>query len=280
MQNLTNISVIKKLAEKYGFSFSKSLGQNFIVNPGICPKIAENISTANVLEIGPGIGVLTTEIAKKAKKVTAVEIDKTLLPVLDETLKQFDNVEIINGDFLNLDLKQLINTRFCDEKVTVCANLPYYITTPIIMKILEEGVNIDSLILMVQKEMAQRITCSIPSREMGSISLAIRYYSDPQILFGVSKGSFYPAPNVDSAVIKLSVREHPPEAVTDKEAFFRVVRAAFSQRRKTLANSLSAGLNIDKSAVLEAAAELGLSPSVRPEQLSFKDYAGISRLVC
>ena len=278
MSNLSNISTIKNILSKYGFSFSKSLGQNFLINPSVCPKMAEYCTSnpeGGVIEIGPGIGVLTYELAKRAKKVVAIELDKRLLPVLDDTLGEFDNVKVINGDVLKMDINKIIDDEFAGMSVSICANLPYYITSPIIMKLLEENVNIESLTVMVQKEAADRI-CALPgSRNSGAISLAVNYYSEPRILFQVSKGSFMPAPKVDSSVIKLNIRKNPPVNVENRDLLFKVIKAGFSQRRKTLVNCLSSSFGLEKSALVPVLEKGGLNPSIRAEALTLQDFAFI-----
>lgn len=279
MENLTNIGVIKDIFERHGFTFSKALGQNFIVNPSICPKIAEmgNAKAGfGVIEIGTGVGVLTHELAKRADKVVAVEIDTRLMPILEETLAEHDNVKIINADVMKTDLKAVIEENFHGMDVAVCANLPYYITSPILMYLLESRLPVKSITVMVQKEAGVRL-CSEPgSRECGAITAAVRYYCEPKLLFNVSRGSFMPAPNVDSCVIRLDVHEKPAVEVTDEEFFFKTVRGAFSQRRKTLANSLSSSMGMEKSAVMEAIRSAELSENVRPEQLSLQQLADVS----
>lgn len=275
MENLSNISVIKKLFEKHGFSFSKTLGQNFLVNPSICPRIAEQGNAKEgfgIIEIGTGIGVLTNELAKNADKVVAVEIDDRLIPILDETLSEYDNVKIINADVMKIDLAQVIKDEFDGLEVAVCANLPYYITSPIIMMLLEQRLPIKSVTVMVQKEAGQRLCAEMASRDMGAVTVAVRYFSEPKILFNVSNGSFMPAPNVDSCVVRFDIKNQTPEGVTDEKFFFKVVRGAFSQRRKTLANSISASFSIDKQKVFEAIEKSGLAQTVRPEQLSMDEF--------
>ena len=250
MENLSNISVIRDVLSRHGFSFSKGLGQNFLINPTVCPRMAEMGNAKpgwGIIEIGAGVGVLTAELARRADKVVCIEIDSRLLPVLDETLAEFDNIKIVNEDVLKVDLHKLIEQEFAGMPVAVCANLPYYITSPIIMNLLEAHLPIASLTVMVQKEAAARLCAEPGSREVGAVSIAVRYYSDPKILFQVSRGSFLPAPDVDSTVIRLDVRDRPPVEVGSEEQFLKVVRAAFSQRRKTLPNPLSAGLGIPKS---------------------------------
>lgn len=280
MQNLTNISVVKDILSRHGFTFSKSLGQNFIVNPSVCPRIAEEGGAAagtGVIEIGTGVGVLTAELAKRADKVVAVEIDDRLIPVLSETLSDFDNVKIINEDVLKVDLDKVIEEEFQGMDVYVCANLPYYITSPIIMSLLESRLNIRAITVMVQKEAATRLTAELGTRDVGAVTVAVRYYSEPKLLFNVSRGSFMPSPNVDSAVIRLDIKNE--KKVDDEKHFFKVVRAAFSQRRKTLSNSLSSGLSMDKKVITEAIKSAGLSESIRPEQLSMEDFINIAESV-
>lgn len=280
MQNLTNISVVKDILSRHGFTFSKSLGQNFIINPSVCPRIAEEggaTSGTGVIEIGTGVGVLTAELAKRADKVVAVEIDDRLIPVLSETLSDFDNVKIINEDVLKVDLNKVIEEEFSGMDVYVCANLPYYITSPIIMSLLESRLNIKAITVMVQKEAATRLTAELGTRDVGAVTVAVRYYSEPKLLFNVSRGSFMPSPNVDSAVIRLDIKNE--KKVDDEKHFFKVVRAAFSQRRKTLSNSLSSGLSMDKKVIAEAIKSAGLPESVRPEQLSMEDFINIAESV-
>lgn len=278
MKRLSDIGTIKEILGKHGFTFSKALGQNFLVNPSVCPRMAE-LSGADkgvgVLEIGPGIGVLTNELCQLAEKVVAVELDKRLLPVLDETLAEYDNVKIINADVLKLDLNSLIAEEFPGMEVVVCANLPYYITSPVIMKLLEDRLPISAITVMVQKEAAQRICAEVGSRESGAVTVSVNYYAKPKLLFGVSAGSFMPAPKVDSAVIRLDILSGPPVSC-DEKAFFRVVKAAFAQRRKVIANSLGAGLGIDKAAVTAALEAAGIPLNKRAEQLSLEDFASIA----
>lgn len=280
MENLSNISTIKKICEKFGFSFSKSLGQNFLVNPGICPKIAEMggaTPETGVIEIGTGFGVLTHELAKRAKKVVAVELDTRLLPVLEYTLSEHKNIKVINEDILKVDLKKLIEEEFEGMDVYVCANLPYYITSPVIMKLLEEKLPIKAITVMVQKEAAVRLCAKLPSRDCGAVTVAVRYYSEPKTLFTVSRGSFMPAPNVDSAVIRLDVKENNNLSEKEEEKLFSVVKGAFSQRRKTLLNTLSSHFKISKEEVLNAIKSANLKETARAEELSLEDFIAISR---
>lgn len=279
MENLSNISVIRDVLSRHGFSFSKGLGQNFLINPTVCPRMAEMGNAKpgwGIIEIGAGVGVLTAELARRADKVVCIEIDSRLLPVLDETLSEFDNIKIVNEDVLKVDLHKLIEQEFAGMPVAVCANLPYYITSPIIMNLLEAHLPIASLTVMVQKEAAARLCAEPGSREVGAVSIAVRYYSDPKILFQVSRGSFLPAPDVDSTVIRLDVRDRPPVEVGSEEQFFKVVRAAFSQRRKTLPNTLSAGLGIPKAQAIEMLEKAGIPTNLRAEQLTLDQFALLS----
>lgn len=274
MNNLSDISVIKAVLARHGFTFSKALGQNFIINPYVCPRIAEEGGAregVGVLEVGAGIGVLTAELAKRADKVVCVELDERLLPVLDETLGEFDNVKIINGDILKVNLHEILREEFGDMPVVVCANLPYYITSPVIMLLLESRLNIESITVMVQKEAAQRLCAEVGSRDSGAVTVAVNFYAEAQKLFDVSRGSFMPSPNVDSAVIRLDIRNDPPVEVSDEKFFFRMVRAAFSQRRKTASNGISAGTGIPKPTVTEAIENAGLPSGVRAESLTMDE---------
>lgn len=274
MEGLYEIKKINDILERHNFSFSKKLGQNFLINPGVCPKIAEMGNAAKgfgVIEVGTGIGVLTHELAKRADKVCAVELDERLLPVLAETLSEHNNVKIFNDDIMKINLHKLIDEEFEGLNVAVCANLPYYITSPVIMRLLEERLPIRSVTVMVQKEAGTRLCAQLGTRESGAVTFAVRYFSEPKLLFNVSRGSFYPAPNVDSCVIRFDIRENTPENVADEKFFFRVVRAAFQQRRKTLCNSVSAALGIVKSDVTKAAVCAGLDPSIRPEAMKMDE---------
>lgn len=279
MNRLSDIGTIKDILSRHGFTFSKSLGQNFLINPSVCPRMAELSgvdSGVGVIEIGPGIGVLTNELCRLADKVVAVELDKRLLPVLEETLGEYDNLRVVNADVLELDLHRLIEEEFEGMEVVVCANLPYYITSPVIMKLLEDKLPIKAITVMVQKEAAQRICAEVGSRQSGAVTVSVNFYAKPEMLFGVSAGSFMPAPKVDSAVIRLDVLSKPPVEVESEEKFFAVVKAAFSQRRKILANSLSSGLSLDKSRVFEILQECGIPENIRAEKLSLQNFADIA----
>lgn len=282
MLNLSGPAEIRKIMSKYGFNMSKALGQNFITDPGVCPKIAENAGVTpdtGVLEIGPGIGVLTAELASRAKKVVAVEIDKRLLPVLKETLADFDNITLINADVLKLDLHALIAENFADMDVVVCANLPYYITSPIVTALLEAKLAINSITVMVQKEAAERICAAMPSRAAGAVTAFVRWHSEPEILFEVKREAFMPPPDVTSAVIRLHMREKPPVEVEDEAMFFKVVKGAFSQRRKTISNCLSSFFAMDKAKTNEIIMAAGVSPAARAEQLKLEDFARIADML-
>lgn len=275
---LTDLGVIKDLFNRHGFSFTKSLGQNFLINPSICPKIAELGGCGKdicSLEIGTGIGVLTKELALRSKKTVAIEIDKGLQPILAETLYDFSNIDIIFADFMEIDLKKLFEEKFKNEEVVICANLPYYITSPVIMRILEEKLPVKSLTVMVQREAADRICARVGSRECGALTVAVNYYSDPKKLFNVSRGSFAPSPNVDSSVIRLDIDYNQKYSVSDERLFFRTVKSAFSQRRKQMVNPLSSDLHIEKQQMAEIMTAAGIKNTARAEELSMKDFISL-----
>ncbi|MGN0468033.1 MAG: 16S rRNA (adenine(1518)-N(6)/adenine(1519)-N(6))-dimethyltransferase RsmA [Acutalibacteraceae bacterium] len=276
MADLSDISVIKGILSKHGFTFSKALGQNFLINPSVCPKMAQMCGAdeeTGVIEIGPGIGVLTKELALRAKKVVCIELDERLLPVLDETLGEFDNVKIINGDILKIDLKKLIEEEFAGMKVVVCANLPYYITSPVIMRLLESKLPISAVTVMIQKEVADRLCAEAGSRNAGAITVSVNYFAKAQKLFDVSKGSFMPAPKVDSAVIKLDIKEKPDVFVSDENKFFKMVKAAFAMRRKTALNAISAGMGMEKEKVANAIEKSGFDLNIRAEKMTLEELA-------
>ncbi|MDR0943680.1 MAG: 16S rRNA (adenine(1518)-N(6)/adenine(1519)-N(6))-dimethyltransferase RsmA [Ruminococcus sp.] len=279
--NLTDIGVIKQIQSEFGFEFSKGLGQNFLINPSVSPRIAEYGCDENtgVIEIGAGFGVLTKELCIRAKRVVCIELDKKLLPVLKKTVP-FDNLNVINEDILKCDLSEIIRTHFSDiKKIAVCANLPYYITSPVIMKLLESKIPFESITVMVQKEAAERFCAECGTRESGAVTYAVAYYSKPEILFGVSRGSFFPPPNVDSTVIRLTLHKSPPVEVWDEPFFFSLIKAAFSQRRKTFINSVSNGTDIPKSDILSALQSLGIREDIRPERLTLTQFADISNVL-
>ena len=277
--DLSNKRTIEKLLSEAGFTFKKSLGQNFLTDPSVCPAMAEAAADADtgVIEIGPGIGVLTVELAEIAKKVIAVELDERLRPILAKTLEDYPNASVIFSDVLKLDLKKLIEDEFSHcKRVTICANLPYYITSPIIMSLLESRLPVESITVMVQKEAAERLTADIPGRAVGAVTLAAAFYAERELLFGVPRGSFTPSPNVDSAVIQFAVRQTPAAEVRDEKTLFRLIRGAFEHRRKTLVNSVSAAGVVSKQALTEALEKLSIPLTVRAEQLSLEQFAALA----
>ncbi len=282
MKNLSDINVIKSVMGRHGVTFNKGLGQNFLVDPGVCPQMADfaNLDENTcAIEIGPGVGVLTAELAKRAGKVLSFEVDTRLLPVLDETLAEFNNVEIINQDIMKADLKAIIEEKCKGMDIAVCANLPYYITSPIIMLLLESRLPIKSITVMVQKEAADRLCAEVGSRDGGAVTVAVSYYAVAEKLFYVPKESFLPPPKVNSEVIRLTVRKNPPVEVADEKKFFKVVKAAFSQRRKTAENSLSSGLGIPKPQIAEALEKAGLERTVRAEKMTMEDFAKLAEML-
>ena len=277
--NLADINSIKKLLSSQGFSFKKSLGQNFLINGEVCPAMAEAACDDNtgVLEIGPGIGVLTEQLSKRAKKVVAIELDSRLEKLLKITLADCKNVEIIFGDAMKLDLKKIIEEHFSDcDRVSVCANLPYYITSPIVMMLLENKLPIDNITVMVQLEAAERLCAEVGTRDAGAVTAAVTYSAEKEILFDVGRESFLPSPNVDSAVIQLKIRKEPAVKVNDEKKFFRLVKACFAQRRKTLVNTVSNTMGVDKTALRTALSDIGLEETVRGEQLTMEQLAALS----
>ncbi len=280
--NLADINTIRSLLDKSGFSFKKSLGQNFLIDPDVCPAMAAAAcdKDTGVIEIGPGIGVLTAELSKTAKRVVAVELDERLKKILPLTLADCKNAEIIYGDIMKMDIKKLIAEKFSDcAKIAVCANLPYYITSPIVMGLLESRLPADNITVMVQKEAAERLCAEVGTRDAGAVSVAVSYYSEPEILFEVPRTCFMPSPKVDSAVIKLKIREKPPVSVNSEEHFFKLVKACFAQRRKTLVNTVSNTTGTEKEAIKKALESLGLPETVRSEQLSLNNLAELSNLI-
>ncbi|BBH23357.1 ribosomal RNA small subunit methyltransferase A [Paenibacillus baekrokdamisoli] len=270
------------IVKKYGFKFKKSLGQNFLIDQNILKNIvhaAELDETKGALEIGPGIGALTQELAQSAGKVTAVEIDNRLIPILRDVLSGVPNVHIEHGDVLKLDLRELLDTQFKGMTgISVVANLPYYVTTPILMKLLEEKLPLEHIVVMIQKEVAQRMAAKPGGKEYGSLSVAVQYYCVPQLVCIVPHTVFIPQPNVDSAVIKLSLRDKPPVDVPDEDHFFRTVQACFAQRRKTIANNLTAYVGKTHRELLGPLLEgCGIDPSRRGETLSLDEFAALSR---
>ena len=277
--NLCDREVLRALLGRHGFHFSKSMGQNFLIDPEIPADIAaasQADGTCGVLEIGPGVGCLTAELAKRAGKVVSIELDKKLLPVLAETMEPFDNVEIVPGDALKLDLSALAAEKFSGLRPLVCANLPYNITTPVLTRLVETPC-FESVTVLLQKEVAQRLAARQGSSDGGAFTLWLQYRMETEILFDVPAAKFFPAPKVDSAVLRCVRRERPAVAVEDEAFFFRVVRGAFLLRRKTLVNSLSSALpERGKERIQSAMETCGLPPSVRGEKLSLEDFARLA----
>ena len=278
--DLSDERTVRAVLSRHGFSFSKALGQNFLIDPTVCPEMARAATREGadcVLEIGPGIGVLTASLCEQAKKVVAVELDRRLFPVLRETLADYDNIELVEGDAMQLDLHALLRERFGEgARIAVCANLPYYITSPLLMRLLECRLPIEKLVVMVQKEAAERLCAEVGSREAGAVTVAVRYYAEARTRFTVGREAFLPAPKVDSAVIELCVRKAPEIELRDEAYFFKMVRAAFAQRRKTAVNGIAAGLNLPKAAVAEAIADTGLPADVRAEKIPMEKLAQLA----
>lgn len=278
--DLYDYNTVKRILSKHGFTFSKALGQNFLINPDVCPQMAESLSAdenTGVLEVGPGIGVLTKELCRVAGKVVSVELDKRLFPVLDETLAEFDNLEIINADVMEIDLNKLIEEKFSGcSSVKVCANLPYYITSPVIMTLLESKLPVDEIVVMVQKEAGERLCAEVGSRMAGAVTVAVNYYADSEILFDVNRNSFMPSPKVDSVVIRLAVRKNSKFEVSNEKKFFSLVKCAFSQRRKTALNSISNTMGVPKDKISAVFTELGLDTNIRAEKLTMNDFINIA----
>lgn len=276
--NLCNLSEIKELLGRHGFRFSKSMGQNFLIDRRIPQSIAESIQADDgVLEVGPGIGPLTVELCGKASKVVAVELDKTLLPVLGETLADFDNVTVINGDILKTDIKSIVDEHFQGLHPVACANLPYYITSPAISALVDSKC-FDYITVMIQKEVAMRICAKAGSSDYGAFSVYCRYHTEPEILFHVPPSCFYPQPKVTSSVIRLKCRKTPLVEV-DEKLFFQIVKLSFAQRRKTLVNGLAAGLPLSKAEITELITSCGYPENVRGETLDVEDFAKIANAV-
>ncbi len=276
---LSDPRALRELLQRHGLHLSKGLGQNFLINPSVCPRMARACGAedcAGVLEVGPGVGVLTRELSAVAKKVVSVELDRRLLPVLEETLSDCHNVEIVHGDILKLDLSRLIDEKLGGGPICVCANLPYYITSPVIMALLEGGLPIKAVTVMVQKEAAQRLCAPPGVRECGAVSVSVHYRSRPQVLFNVGRGSFMPPPNVDSAVIRFDMLKEPPVRVRDEAILFKVARGAFAQRRKTAVNSLSGALRLQKGLIERRLLEAGLPANVRAEQLTLPQFGALA----
>lgn len=273
-----------EILKKYNFNFQKKFGQNFLIDTHVLEKIivqAEVTGEDVVLEIGPGIGTMTQYLCENAKKVIAVEIDASLIPILRDTLSEYDNVKIINADILKLDIRKLIEEESGGRPVKVVANLPYYITTPIIMELLEKKINVESITVMVQKEVAQRIQSQAGTKEYGAISLAVQYYAKPEIVANVPPNCFMPRPNVSSAVIRMKLYQSPPVQVKDEAKLFGLIRASFSQRRKTLVNGIgnAAGSPYTKEQAAQALTQMGLPETIRGEKLTLEQFATLSDIL-
>ena len=284
MATLGNPKNTIEVLQKYNFNFQKKFGQNFLINTGILEDIIEAAEITKddfVLEIGPGIGAMTQYLCESAREVVAVEIDKNLIPILKDTLSAYDNVEVLNDDILKVDIKTLAETRNAGKPIKVVANLPYYITTPIIMGLFESHVPIDSITIMVQKEVADRMQEGPGSKEYGALSLAVQYYAHPEIVVNVPPSCFMPQPKVGSAVIRLTRHAKPPVDVENEKLMFQIIRASFNQRRKTLANGLNnfSGLNLSKEVIQQCIEELGVPATIRGEALSLAQFAELSNII-
>lgn len=284
MAYLGNPSETIAVLQKYNFNFQKKFGQNFLIDTHVLDKIIESAGITSddcVLEIGPGIGTMTQYLAEAAREVVAVEIDKKLIPILEDTLSAYDNVTVINEDILKVDIARLVQERNAGKPIKVVANLPYYITTPIIMGLFESHVPLKSITIMVQKEVAERMQVGPGSKEYGALSLAVQYYAQPEIVANVPPNCFMPRPNVASAVIRLNRYEEPPVTTCDERRMFDIIRASFNQRRKTLANSLSneQKLHLTREEVTAALEQMGLNPLIRGEALTLEQFAQLSNIL-
>ena len=281
-KRLSSHSATMDLVKKHGFKFTKSLGQNFLIDDNIVDKIVAGAGIGpgdKIIEGGPGIGTLTREMASRAEALMAVEIDKNLIPILADTLGDYDNVKIVNEDIIKADIRGLIDENLGGGPVKLVANLPYYITTPIIMRFLEENINVTDIVVMVQKEVAERMNAQPGGKDFGALSVAVQYYCDTEIVAKVPRHLFVPQPNVDSIVIALRVRPERKYKVDDEDLYFKVVKAAFGQRRKTLLNSISSMGNLSKDQVKEALEEAGIDPKRRGETLSLDEFAILSNVI-
>ena len=281
MAYLGTPSATKEIINKYSFAFQKKFGQNFLIDSNVLESIirgAEITKDDFVLEIGPGIGTMTQYLCEAARQVVAVEIDKMLIPILEDTLSEYDNVEVINQDVLKVDIKSLAEEKNNGKPIKVVANLPYYITTPIIMGLFESGVPIDSITIMVQKEVADRMQTGPGSKDYGALSLAVQYYATAKVILNVSATCFMPRPNVDSAVIKLTRHKEPTVNVADEKLMFKIIRASFNQRRKTLVNGLknSPELSFSKEQIVEAIEKIGKPETIRGEALTLEEFAELA----
>lgn len=284
MANLGNPKNTIEVLQKYHFNFQKKYGQNFLIDPHVLDKIIGESGIEKedmILEIGPGIGTMTQYLAEAAREVVAIEIDKNLIPILEDTLSEYKNITVINQDVLKVDLRKLVMEKNEGRPIKVVANLPYYITTPIIMELLESKLPIESITIMVQKEVAERMQQTPGSKEYGALSLAVQYYAKPEIVANVPPNCFMPRPKVGSAVIRLTLHQNPVIEVEDEEFMFRLIRASFNQRRKTLINGIgnAPNINVGKEEVKAALEEMGLSENIRGEMLSLEEFARLSNLL-
>ena len=282
MDRLSSHRATKDIVDKHGFKFSKSLGQNFLIDDNVIDKIIDGARVKEgdkVIEVGPGIGTLTREMAKRAEKVVAVEIDKNLIPILKETLADFDNTEVVNEDILKVDINKLVDEKLSGGPVKLIANLPYYITTPIVMKFLEEDIPVTDIVVMVQKEVADRMNAVPSTKDYGALSVAVQYYCDTEIVAKAPRHMFIPQPKVDSTVIGLHIREEKKYKADNEQLFFKTVKVAFGQRRKTLLNSLSSMGVLDKAKIKEVLAEAGIDEKRRGETLSIEEFAHLSNII-
>lgn len=282
MDRLSSHKATKEVVQKHNFKFSKSLGQNFLIDTNVIDRILEGARVKEgdyVIEVGPGIGTLTKEMGKTAEKVVAIEIDKTLIPILEETLSDFPNIEVINQDILKVDVQELVKEKLHGGPVKLVANLPYYITTPIVMKFLEEDIPVTDIVVMVQKEVADRMNAQPNSKDYGALSVAVQYYCDTEIVAKAPRHMFMPQPNVDSTVIGLHVREEKKYNVENEDVFFKTVKASFGQRRKTLLNSLGGLGFLSKEQIREALQEANIDEKRRGETLSIEEFASLANAV-
>lgn len=282
MDRLSSHKATKNIVDKHKFKFSKSLGQNFLIDSNIIDKILEGARISkgdNIIEVGPGIGTLTREMGKLAKKVVSIEIDKSLIPILKETLDEFDNIEVLNNDILKVDVKNLVKEKFNNEPIKLVANLPYYITTPIVMKFLEEGIEVTDIVVMVQKEVADRMNAKPSTKDYGALSVAVQYYCDTEIVAKAPRHMFIPQPNVDSTVIALHIRKDKKYNVDNEDMFFKTVKASFGQRRKTLLNSLSTLSFLSKEEIREVLKEANIDEKRRGETLTIEEFSNLSNII-
>lgn len=280
--NLTNPETIKKIMDGLGIRFNKALGQNFLIDQTVLDSAidASGIDEGyGVIEVGPGIGTLTAELSKKAGKVVAIELDRSIAEYLKKAFVAYDNVEIVQGDALKIDLKEIIEEKMQGLKVVVIANLPYYITTPLIMKFLEDDLPLESITVLIQKEVAERIVADAGTKEYGAISVAVQYYSSPEIIRTVPPESFMPPPKVTSAIIKMDIKNHTKPEVSNEKRMFRVVKAAFGQRRKTLVNALSSSFDVPKEELTRIVTDVTGSEKIRGEQLDLRQFIQISEIL-